>query len=44
MSTKEVNVWKKHSEEIKTCTTLCELKGLFKEKNIDKYKMDLHTV
>lgn len=36
MSTKEVNVWKKRSEEIKTCMALCELKGLFKENNIHK--------
>lgn len=43
MSTKEVNVWNKRSEEIKPCMTLCGLKGLFKENNIDKYKMDLHS-
>lgn len=39
MSTKEVNVWNKRSEEIKPCKTLCELKGLFKENNLDKYKI-----
>lgn len=44
MSTKEVNVWNKRSEEIKPCMTLCELKGLFTENNIDKYKMDLHSL